>query len=265
MAPLKETEFWKFADAEQRLEEYSAHFKDGEGKHAIGEFSVRYFSFPGVPERIRRILPNVRLLASLRNPIDQVYSNYWHLQRQNFNLHDRSQAPRSIEEALDKHREFLFAPARYAAHLERWYTQFPREQLLLVLYDDIQQRPAAVLEKVFAYLEVDPEFQPPSMTARGRVVRRGTSPRSAKAARLHSRLYETLVRNVYTPMKHCMGTRRAARIKEALRVRTIMEQLFMGKDYPPMSAATREFLRVQFEGEREELAHLTGLNLDSWR
>src|SRR6187401_2278229 len=116
MAAVKETEFWKFTDAEQRLDDYAAHFCGADGKRAIGEFSVRYLSLPGVPERIKRVLPNVKLIASLRSPVDQVYSNYWHLRRQIFNLPDSSQAPRSIEEALEIHSEFLLAPARYATH-----------------------------------------------------------------------------------------------------------------------------------------------------
>ena len=127
MAPVKETEFWKFADAEYRLGEYAAYFKGAQHEPAIGEFSVRYLSFPGVPERLKRVLPDVRLLTSLRNPIDQVYSNYWHLQRQNFNLHDPSQTPHSIQEALENHRDFLYAPARYTEHLTRWLAQFPRQ------------------------------------------------------------------------------------------------------------------------------------------
>src|SRR5262249_859152 len=157
--------------------EYAAYFKDAENERAIGEFSVRYLSFPGVPERLKHSLPDVRLLASLRNPIDQVYSNYWHLQRQNFNLHDPAQAPRSVEEALEKHRDFLCAPARYANHLSRWLAQFPREQLKIVLFDEIEARPAEVLRSLFAFLDVDPTFEAPSLAETGSDVRRGTSPR----------------------------------------------------------------------------------------
>jgi glycosyltransferase involved in cell wall biosynthesis len=265
MAPVKETEFWKFADAEQRLDDYAAHFKGAQNERAIGEFSVRYLSFPGVPERLKRSLPDVRLLASLRNPIDQVYSNYWHLQRQNFNLHDPSQAPRSIEEALEKHRDFLCAPARYADHLTRWLAQFPPQQLKIVLFDEIESCPAEVLRSLFGFLSVDPTFEPPSLAETGTDVRRGTSPRSASAARWHSKIYGALVQNVYTPMKRGLGTRRATQIKEALQVRPLMERLFMRKGYPPMSAETRALLAKEFEPEIEKLEKLTGLDLGEWR
>ena len=265
MAPMKETEFWKFTDAEQRLDEYAAHFRGARNERAIGEFSVRYLSLPHVPERVHRVLPRIRLIVALRNPIDQVYSNYWHLQRQNFNLHDPKLAPQSIEEALEKHRDFLLAPARYAEHLERWYRHFAREQLLVILFDDIQSRPADVLHQLFAFLGVNPDFQPPSIAQTGTAVRQGTSPRSGKAAELHSRIYQALVENIYAPLKRMLGTRTASQIKDVLRIRPIMESLFMRKGYPPMSANVRELLAKEFAPEIERLAELTGLNLDSWK
>jgi hypothetical protein len=265
MAAVKETEFWKLADAEERLEEYAAHFKGANGARAIGEYSVRYLSLPGVPERVRRLLPKAKLIVSLRNPVDQVYSNYWHLQRQNFALPDASQSPRSIEEALRHHREFLLAPARYAGHLTRWLDHFPREQLLILLYDEIQQAPAAALRKIFGFLDVDPAFEPPSVLDKGSAVRQGTSPRSETAARWHGAIYGGLAQRVYTPMKQMLGVRNAARVKEALRVRTLMERLFMRKGYPPMNADTRALLAREFAPEIEELTRLTGLNFDSWK
>src|SRR4051812_10446290 len=42
MAAVKETEFWKLADAEHRLPEYATHFSTADGQRAVGEFSVRY-------------------------------------------------------------------------------------------------------------------------------------------------------------------------------------------------------------------------------
>jgi hypothetical protein len=265
MAPIKETEFWKLTDAEHRLDEYARHFRGAEGKRAVGEFSVRYLSLPGVPQRLHRVLPKAKLLVSLRNPVEQVYSNYWHLQRQNFNLPDSSKAPRSLEEAIAKHREFLLGPARYAAHLSRWLSVFPRDQLLVLLYDDIQRTPADVLRSTFLFLELEPTFQPPSLYERGSAVRQGTSPRSEVAALWHRRVYSGLLNGAYTPLKRVLGTRRAAHLKELMRVRPVMERIFMRKGYPPMSDETRSLLAKEFAPEREELSRLTGISLDSWQ
>src|SRR5947208_3679696 len=103
------------------------------------------------------------------------------------------------------------------------------------------------------------------MAAKGTAVRQGTSPRSEKAARWHAKVYAGLLPSIYTPMKQLLGTRNAARIKEALRVRPMMERFFMRKGYPPMSAATRALLAKEFAPEIAKLAQLTGLDLDTWK
>jgi hypothetical protein len=265
MATVKEIEFWKLSDAENRLDEYGAHFKGARNAKAIGEFSVRYLSFPGVPERLKRVLPETRLLVSLRNPIEQVYSNYWHLQRQNFGLHDPAAAPRSIDDAIRGYEDFLLGPARYATHLARWLDYFPREQFLILRFDDIQKQPREVLRETFTFLDVDPAFEPPSLTEKGSAMRHGTSPRSESAARLHGKIYGGLVRGIYTPMKKLFGTRNAMQLKDALRVRPLMERLFMRRGYPAMSPQTRTLLAEKLSPEIEELSRLTGMNFEPWK
>lgn len=265
MAPVKETEFWKFADAETRLDQYAAHFRGTGGEHAVGEYSVRYLSLADVPARVRRFLPQARLVVSLRNPVDQVYSNYWHLQRQNFHLHDPRQAPCSLTEAVEKYPDLLFSPARYANHLHHWLAQFPREQLHVILFDDIESRPADVLRRLFSFLDVDPEFVPPSLFATGSAVRGGTSSRSEQAARWHAGMYDQLVKRIYTPMKRALGSRRAAQIKDTLRIHWLMERIFRQQGYPPMPPETRALLAEEFRPEIDQLEKLTGLELDAWK
>src|SRR5947208_7454350 len=82
MAAVKKTNFFDYAAIEGRMTEYEIHFAGAEGKKAVGEYSVRYLLSAHAPERIQQILPGVRLIVSFRNPIDQVYSHYWHLHRQ---------------------------------------------------------------------------------------------------------------------------------------------------------------------------------------
>ncbi len=265
MAAVKEVEFWKLADASTRLDEYREHFKDAEGKKALGEYSVRYLTLPGVPERLHAHLPEAKLIVALRNPVEQVTSNFWHLHRQNFNQPASQPGPQSIAQALETHRDFLLDPARYATSLARFYALFPREQIHVILFERIQQDPEGVLKDLFRFLGVDPAFQPPSTREKGSAVRQGTSPRSALAARLHKMTYGALVNWVYTPLKKALGTRRAATLKERLRIRPLMERLFMKKGYPAPTAAEMAALHAAFTGEITELERMTGLNLSSWK
>ena len=42
-----------------------------------GEFTSTYFYHPDVPKRIHELLPNIKLILILRNPIDKIYSTYY--------------------------------------------------------------------------------------------------------------------------------------------------------------------------------------------
>jgi hypothetical protein len=265
MAACKETNFFDYGQIAGRLGEYEAHFGGADGAKAVGEISTRYLGSARAPGRIRTMIPGVRLFVALRNPIDQVYSHYWHLRRQNFHEWSVDELPSSFEEALGRYEARLLAPACYSTHLERWLRHFDRSQMLVIFYDAIQSDPKGVLKTLYSHLGVDTDFTPPSMTDRGSDVRRGVSPKSPRHAEIHSRVYGFLSREVYYRLKQVLGPRRAQRIKEAFRVRQVMERVFFREGYPQLSAATRTSVRKRFSSDIASLEALTGVSLDHWR
>ena len=78
-AAAKELHFFdnKFAEG---VRWYRRCFSEGklvDGQRTItGEASPSYLFDPQVPERMARIVPNARLIALLRNPVDRAYSHY---------------------------------------------------------------------------------------------------------------------------------------------------------------------------------------------
>jgi len=264
LAPVKETKFFDEEIIEGRLSDYEAHFQRADGASAVGEISVRYLASHRAPARIHELLPHVKLFVSLRNPIEQVYSHYWHLRRQNFHNWNAAQLPDSFEEALDKYEQTLVDPAFYSTHLRRWLNDFDPSQLHIILYDDIREQPRQVLADLFAFLGVDPAFQPPSVNATGSSVRRGQSPRSRLLGRVHAVLYDQLNRRIYDPLKYLVGSWTADRIKETLKVREILALPFLRQGYPDMSADTRSSLQARFAEDIQQLQALTGRDLGTW-
>jgi hypothetical protein len=265
MAACKETNFFSYSSIEGRFGEYEQHFRGAGAARVVGEISTRYLAAPLAPERIRASLPAVRLFVSLRNPVEQVYSHYWHLRRQNFHEWRSVRLPASVEEALDRYPALVVEPAAYSRHLERWLQHFRRSQLLVLFYDDIRTRPAAVLRQLYAFVDVDPEFLPPSIDDTGSAVRRGTSPRGPRFERAHATLYAFLSTRVYHPLKRLLGVRRAVWVKEALRLRRIMEVVFLRQGYPTMKPETRAFLSERFGDEITRLERLLDADLSRWR
>jgi hypothetical protein len=266
VADVKETNFFVYNNIDERLDEYTAHFEDMADEDAVGELSVSYIYSDVAPKRVRRHVPDARLFVSLRNPIDQVYSLYWHRQRQNFHQWHLESALEvdSFEKALDVFTEDLLDPCRHYQNIQRWLQYFDRSQLHVLLLDDIKEDAGREVAKLYEHIGVDPSFRPDSMQNTGRSARRGTSPRGPLIERTRQILYYVLVRYAYQPLKQVIGQYTADRLKETLKLRQVMEHLFRQDGYPEMDPAVRARLREEFEDEIHDLASLLGRDLSHW-
>jgi hypothetical protein len=159
MPRLKETRFFGYEGSGTRqkfpiqsLEEYTALFEGATGESAIGEATPHYLIYPRAAERIHALLPGARLIASLRNPVDRSYSVY------QMNLRDR-----------DANRGVPFVAAirtdpnlqeTYAEKLARYFALFPREQIRVILLEELEAKPEKTVQALFSFLGVDPGYRP---------------------------------------------------------------------------------------------------------
>jgi hypothetical protein len=135
---------------------YERLFARAGAARARGEASVRYASYPDAPEcpsRIASVVPEVRLLFMVRDPIARMRSHYLH---EVAALRER----RPVEQALCENPIYLDL-SRYATQLERYLDHFPREQLLVVRAEDLF-RASLVLPMVYGFIGVDPASGPRS-------------------------------------------------------------------------------------------------------
>lgn len=160
MPELKETRFLAYQDQGgdrnrwpiQSLEEYEALFAPVTDEIAIGEATPHYLIYPHVAARIHALLPDAKLIAALRNPVDRSYSVYqMNLRNQGTN----SGVPYAQALASDHNlRE------TYAEKLARYFALFPKERIRIVLLDDLEGKPEKVMRDLFEFLGVDPAFRP---------------------------------------------------------------------------------------------------------
>ena len=138
----------------------------------MGEASPSYLFHPLAPERARSVVPDAKLIALVRNPVDRAYSQYQHevaLGREPLTFEDalaaeegrtRGEAerlaadPRAFSRAWWDHT--YAARGRYAEQLERWLDVYPREQLLVVATEELGERPAATYASILAFLGAAP-------------------------------------------------------------------------------------------------------------
>jgi hypothetical protein len=136
----------------QTLEEYTALFEGVAGETAIGEATPHYLTYPEAAGRIRELLPDARLIASLRNPVDRSFSIY--------QMNQRNHAANVGVPYARAMQTEPYLQDGYAAHLARYLALFPREQLRIILLEDLEQKPKATLAGLFGFLGVDTTFVP---------------------------------------------------------------------------------------------------------
>jgi hypothetical protein len=145
---------------------------------AVGEATPAYLFDPRSPGRVHAFEPRMKLIVVLRDPVERAYSHFqmeretrdetrsfedalaWEEAELQPEL-DRWIADPAYESPLPLFGRSYVARGCYAEHLERWLALFPREQLLVLMSDELLGDPATALSKVERFLDV-PEWQPAS-------------------------------------------------------------------------------------------------------
>lgn len=134
------------------LEWYKTLFKSESSKDSIcGEVSPEYINSKEAIERIRLCCPDVKIVVSLRNPVERALSHYKHLIRtQGIKL--------DFEDALRVYPEILLW-GKYRSALNELYEQFPKENVYLCVFEDFVLHPSKELKSLFRFLGVNSEFE----------------------------------------------------------------------------------------------------------
>lgn len=152
------------------LESYRSLFAAGRDSTARGEATPLYLDDPSVPARMRDVIPEARLLVSLREPVSRVWSHAQMNVRQGRATDLVKEADRLA--ATDEHE--------YAPKFERWFDHFPSHQFCIFRYEELSSDPDGLLRRLFAFLGVDPTFT----VETNRVHNPGGIPRSTSLQRL---------------------------------------------------------------------------------
>jgi hypothetical protein len=159
MPDLKEPRFFGYEGEGSRtkfpirtLAEYEALFAGVTTETAIGEATPHYLVYPQAAGRIRDLLPQARLVASLRDPVERSYSVY-QMNRRNKGVNEGVPFIAAMETDHNLRET-------YHDMLQRYFDRFPREQIEVILLEDLERDPAATMRGLYRFLGVDPGFRP---------------------------------------------------------------------------------------------------------
>ena len=148
MSQPKEPNF--FSDDEnyvKGLAWYGSFFQKAGGADLCGESSTHYTklpAYPGTVERMRRVLPEVKLIYVMRHPIDRLISHY---------IHERLAGTITVglEEAIEEHAE-LIDYGLYHMQLEPFLNVYGRENILPVFFWRLARMPQRELERIYSFI-----------------------------------------------------------------------------------------------------------------
>lgn len=244
--PWKEINFFSRDDRFGKgFEWYERHFRTCSRKSLTGEISV-YLQSMEAPKRIFEYCPEVKLFVSLRDPIERAFSSYQNEIKAG--LIDRSE---SFEAAVER-RPILTERGLYSEALERYLQFFPREQLLVLIYEDALENPDRFIKTIFEFLNVDPDFTPSMLRKRVNV---GGIPKSVLLDR---------VLNETAGVMRSLGMQKAMWAAKQLGIVGMIRGANVATQASPITGEEKAQLREFFSSDVKALELLIDRDLSFW-
>jgi hypothetical protein len=225
--------------AAKELHFFDRHFDEGlewyrrcfpqprweDGRRTItGEATPGYMRSSLAPVRMARVVPQARLIALLRNPVDRAYSDYQMVLRKERETRSFEKAVGAEEATIEakvgkwrarriggedetsKHEEDGGGPddsprqylsrGLYVYQLVRWSKFFDKEQMLVLKSEDFFKRPEEILKAVYAFLGL-PECEPQASKLDSNRTRRRYEPMDPATRRRLEEYFEPHNRRLY--------------------------------------------------------------------
>ena len=239
---------WKRAD-------YEALFEAAPGGTLRGESTPLYMYDREAMRRIRGLLPEARLIAIIRDPVERAHSNWTHLWSAGLEpVGDFIQAceeeKRRIAAGWASFWHYT-ALGRYGEQLEHIFSLFPREQVYVIRYRQLVDQPATTLDGIFGFLGVEPgvvtEVPRQNVTAH-------------PEATLAHRAVGQVLRSGSTVGRFLPGSSSAA---ATARLERFLQR--HNRERQPLGWQQRQELIPRFEADLQFLERVLGRDFSDWR
>jgi hypothetical protein len=143
------------------LDDYQAMYRGAGRFAAIGDLSPTYLWDEVSAGRIHEACPQARIIIMLRDPVVRAHSAYLMNLGRDYDRNPTFRQALEKEQTRDKsswYTAWQYVEAGlYAAQVRRYVETFGREQVLVLLFDDLKENPRKLFAQVAAHIGVDPE------------------------------------------------------------------------------------------------------------
>ncbi len=239
--------------SENALDWYHDFYKEAKIEQIKGELSVQYMQVDGSAQQIHAYHPNVKILAILRDPPKQVFSHFNYLiQRGVIDF-------KTLEEGIEK-RPDLLASTFYYQQLKPYYELFPKEQIKVMLFDDMLADREAFYKEFTRFIGVD-DFVPPTLLEKSNETK---SIRFKKLTYVIQNTRHFITENnleFLIPLLRKVGiVQLGTLVRDKLNVRKANKS-----DKPVLSAELEAEMRAYYQEDINQLEGLIDRDLSAWK
>ena len=243
----------------RKLSDYMALFRPTGATRAVGEASPLYLYTRPAAERIVAICGLVRIICVLRRPAERAWSHFLHA----FADVPEDQRTARFTELVDAEMQgspeyepyrtptHLVRLGRYADQLRNYHDTFGEENVLVLLYDDLADRPEEALREVCEFVGVDSSFP---FTLEHRYNTSGASSVSRMP------MLRRTLRRAQPRIKAVLPPRLAGRLAE---VRVLRSDGGLAPA-PPLEDGVAGRIAGWCKSDVRDLGQLIGRDLDDW-
>lgn len=134
-------------------DEYSRLYQARPPGILAGDFSSSYLFRDVAAKRIKQVVPEAKIIAVLRNPVERSISHYRMDYRDGYTSEPLEEILRSTHRDPRFRREYL-SVGRYSRSIRRWQDQFPQEQIKVIFYDDLVSEWTTTTNNLSAFLGI---------------------------------------------------------------------------------------------------------------
>jgi len=246
----KSTRFFE-TEYHRGLKWYADFFKNYPPNLPCGEMQAHTFSNTVARNRIRKDIPNCKIICSFRDPAARLYSAY----RLFYRAYNRT-APDTFDGYW---RSLLVGSGHdlcsYATNLRRWQDAFGKDRVLVLFYEDLDSDPQSYLDRVCDFVGAPRLPLEKSAVGGGKVFSSWAGIRSNSVSQYALKTMSWL---------DLHGGRALVQLGKNTRARQIIRRYFV-EDFEPLSQSSAEEIREMMLPETEQLERMTGRDLSSWK
>jgi len=251
MSTIKEPNYFSVTTMPNKLpyrpirdkKKYLDLFKGTKDEKIIGESSTLYLFDPEAPKLIRKEIPHARILISLRDPIDRLFSYYLLVKNLGYGEKSfRQQILKELSHEIDFSKPHMRLEAgKYSKCVRRYLDTFGADQVKIIIFEEWIKNPKKVVEEILKFLDINEgldhffaEDHNPYMVNRWKFVPR-------------------FLRNpIVTRMREIIPISLKQQIRKLLEKKA---------KKPKMDESDREFLKKYYKDDVEKLKNILGRNL----